>query len=75
MRKIYSGGKPGVEQAALDTAIKLDIPYGGWIPKGKRTQGGVLSEKYELTEAESEVLAEARAAANPTEVSATGGED
>jgi Circularly permutated YpsA SLOG family len=31
---ILSGGQTGVDRAALDAAIKLDIPYGGWCPKG-----------------------------------------
>jgi len=32
--KIVSGGESGVDRAALDTAIALHIPYGGWVPKG-----------------------------------------
>ncbi|MGQ0445232.1 MAG: putative molybdenum carrier protein [Beijerinckiaceae bacterium] len=32
--KIVSGGQSGVDQAALDVAIALHIPYGGWVPKG-----------------------------------------
>jgi hypothetical protein len=53
LRKIYSGGETGVEQAALDTAIKLDIPYGGWIPKGRPTENGPLPEHYHLIETSS----------------------
>jgi hypothetical protein len=48
--RIISGGQPGVEQAALDVAIKLDIPHGGWVPKGRKAGGGVLPEKYKLKE-------------------------
>ena len=48
--KIISGGQTGVDQAALDTAIKLNIPHGGWIPKGRKTEDGVLPEKYQLQE-------------------------
>ena len=34
VRKIISGCKTGADQAALDIAIILGIPHGGWIPKG-----------------------------------------
>ena len=34
LRLIISGGQTGVDRAALDAAIALDIPYGGWCPKG-----------------------------------------
>jgi len=48
--KIISGGQTGVDQAALDVAIALGIPHGGWIPKGRKTENGVLPEKYRLKE-------------------------
>lgn len=32
--KIVCGGQTGVDRAALDTAIALGIPYGGWCPSG-----------------------------------------
>ena len=50
IKKIISGGQTGADQAALDAAIKLDIPHGGWIPKGKITENGPLSDKYQLDE-------------------------
>ena len=31
---IITGGQSGVDRAALDAAIALGIPYGGWCPKG-----------------------------------------
>jgi hypothetical protein len=48
--KIISGGQTGVDQAGLDVAIKLGIPYGGWIPKGRKTENGPLSQKYRMQE-------------------------
>jgi hypothetical protein len=50
VKKIISGGQVGADQAALDVALKLDIPHGGWIQKGRKTQGGILPEKYKLKE-------------------------
>jgi len=34
MVTIISGGQSGVDRAALDAAIGLGLPYGGWCPKG-----------------------------------------
>jgi hypothetical protein len=50
IKKIVSGGQTGADQAALDTAIKLDIPHGGWLPKGRLTEAGPLPGKYQLKE-------------------------
>ena len=50
LKKIISGGLPGVEIAALDIAIKLGIPHEGWTYKGRKTEEGILSEKYNLKE-------------------------
>jgi len=50
INKIISAGLTGVERAALDVAIKVDIPHGGWTPKGRRTEGSVNPEKYRLRE-------------------------
>ena len=44
--KIISGGQTGVDRAALDIAIDLTIPYGGWCPKGRIDEVGVIPEKY-----------------------------
>jgi hypothetical protein len=48
IKKIISGGQTGADKAALDVAIKLNIPHGGWIPKGRITEEGPLSDKYQL---------------------------
>jgi len=50
IKKIISGGQAGAERAGLDTAIKLKIPHGGWIPKGRKAEDGQLSDKYQLQE-------------------------
>lgn len=50
IKKIISGGQTGADQAALDFAIEQEIPHGGWITKGKKTERGALPEKYRLQE-------------------------
>ncbi len=50
IKKIISGGQTGADIAALDAAIKLDIPHAGWIPKGRITEDGTLPDKYQLEE-------------------------
>jgi len=31
-------------------STNLDIPHGGWIPKGRMTENGPLPDKYKLQE-------------------------
>ena len=50
IRKLISGGQTGADRAALDVAMELGIPHGVWVPKGRRTEAGPLSEKYHLRE-------------------------
>lgn len=53
IQKIVSGGQTGVDRAALDVAIDLQIQHGGWCPKGRLAEDGTIDEKYALTEMES----------------------
>jgi len=48
--KIISGGQTGADRAGLDFAIKRNIPYGGWLPKGRKTEDGKLPDSYQLQE-------------------------
>ena len=48
--KIISGGQTGADQAALDAAIEMGIPHGGWIPRGRLTESGPLPQRYNLQE-------------------------
>ncbi|GMR03600.1 MAG: putative molybdenum carrier protein [Gammaproteobacteria bacterium] len=54
IEKIISGGQTGVDRAALDAAIELGILCGGWCPKGRRAENGVIPERYPLRETNSE---------------------
>ena len=50
IKKIISGGQTGADRAALDVAIKLNIPHGGWVPKGRLAEDGPIDPKYQLQE-------------------------
>ena len=50
LKKIISGGQTGADRAALDVALKFNIPYGGWVPKGRIAEDGPLPRKYQLQE-------------------------
>lgn len=50
IKKVISGGQTGAETDALDIAIQLDIPHGGWVPKGWKNPEDRLQAKYQLQE-------------------------
>ena len=58
LRKILSGGQTGVDRAALDAALSLNIPCGGWCPKGRRAEDGVIPARYPLRETDSPAYAQ-----------------
>jgi hypothetical protein len=49
--KIVSGGQTGVDRAALDAALAVGLPHGGWCPAGRRAEDGVIPARYRLKEA------------------------
>jgi hypothetical protein len=53
LRKIISGGQAGADRAALDAAIALGIPHGGWAPKGRWAEDGPLARRYRVREVDS----------------------
>jgi hypothetical protein len=58
LSKIVSGGQTGVDRAALDAAINLGIPHGGWVPKGRLTEDGPLSKTYRMHETPTAIYSE-----------------
>ena len=53
LKKIVSGGQTGADRAGLDAAMELNIPTGGWCPKGRKAEDGPIDEKYPLQETKS----------------------
>lgn len=50
IKKIISGGQTGADRASLDFAIYHEIPHGGWCPKGRLAEDGVIENRYQLAE-------------------------
>ena len=50
IKKVISGGQTGADQAALDAAIEMGIPHGGWVPLGRLTEKGRLPSRYKMQE-------------------------
>lgn len=50
VERIVSGGQTGVDRAALDVAMQLGIPRGGWCPRGRRAEDGRIPDEYPLQE-------------------------
>ena len=55
---IVSGGQTGVDRAALDFARLHHIPCGGWCPKGRCAEDGIIPDQYPLSETPSSEYAE-----------------
>ena len=53
IRKVISGGQTGVDRAGLDAALNAGIPIGGYCPRGRGAEDGVIPEQYPLIELES----------------------
>jgi hypothetical protein len=50
VKRVVSGGQTGVDRAALDAALELGIPCGGWCPRGRRAEDGAIGPRYPLRE-------------------------
>jgi hypothetical protein len=45
--RVVSGGQTGADRAALDAALTLGLPYGGWCPAGGEAEDGPgLLDRY-----------------------------
>lgn len=48
--RVISGGQTGVDRAALDAALACALPCGGWCPRGRSAEDGVIDARYPLRE-------------------------
>ena len=46
LEKIVSGAQTGADRGGLDAALAKGVPIGGWIPKGRKAEDGIVPEKY-----------------------------
>jgi len=54
LRKVIAGGQTGVDRAALDAAMACGIAAGGWCPRARIAEDGVIPRRYPLEETPSE---------------------
>ena len=48
--RIISGGQTGADQGALDFALQNGIDAGGWCPKGRICENGLIPARYPVEE-------------------------
>ena len=48
--KIVAGGQTGVDRASLEWALANGVPHGGWCPKGRKAEDGVIPPQFQLRE-------------------------
>ena len=48
IEKLVSGGQTGVDRAALDAALEVGMGCGGWCPRGRRAEDGIIPNLYPL---------------------------
>jgi len=50
IERLVSGGQTGADRAALDAALTLGLPCGGWCPRGRLAEDGPIDPRYPLRE-------------------------
>lgn len=50
LKKLISGGQTGVDRGALDAALEVNFPCGGWCPEGRMAGDGAIADRYPLSE-------------------------
>lgn len=49
MLKIVSGGQTGVDRGALNAALAVNVPCGGWCPEDRCAEDGEIAPHYPVT--------------------------
>jgi hypothetical protein len=50
LKAIVSGAQTGVDRGALDAALELRFPCGGWCPPGRKAEDGAVPDRYPVHE-------------------------
>jgi hypothetical protein len=50
LKKIVSGGQSGVDSAGLSFALRCGLAHGGWCPRGRKREDGVIPRRFKLVE-------------------------
>ncbi len=50
LHKLISGGQTGVDRAALEVGLALDLAVGGGCPQGRRAEDERIPDRYPLVE-------------------------
>lgn len=56
--KVLAGGQTGVDRGALNAALAMGFPCGGWCPKGRLAEDGTIPDRYPLSETPTSVYEE-----------------
>lgn len=47
---IVSGGQTGIDRGALEAALALQFPCGGWCPPGRLAEDGTIPDRFPVKE-------------------------
>jgi len=50
LKRIISGGQTGADRGALDAALEIGFPCGGWCPEGRLANDGRIPDRYPVHE-------------------------
>jgi len=46
LRRVVSGAQTGADRAALDTTLERGLDIGGWVPRGRLAEDGIVPGHY-----------------------------
>lgn len=69
--KLISGGQTGADRGAIQAACDLGLDYGGWVPKGRRSEDGKVPARFTRLREHSSAEYQHRTWANVHEADAT----